>query len=210
MRGLRVVGEPTEQDEVGVEGEHPRGLDPRGVVDRRRLAAVGCGQTRGVELEPAEGVGSEALLRRLGLGADALQQMVEVERPVSCEHHDRAEAASGETVDRRTHPRLDERRLEAERARQVEAARGEVDGRQHDAAGQLRRADAERVRLERVDPEREVLAVELERPDRHVRERSALEHDAQLGRVQPLVPDLGHAAGGGSNSSSETPSWMRR
>src|SRR5262249_22116601 len=132
-----------------------------------------------------------------------------VERPVAGEDDDRAEAAAGEAVDRRAHPRLDELRLEAQRPGQVEAARRQVHGRQHDAARSLRRADAERVRLERGDPEREVLAVELERPDGDVRERRALELGAELGRVQPLVPDLGHR-GGSWNNSSETPSWMRR
>ena len=61
------------------------------------------------------------------------------------------------------------------------------------------------MRLEGVDPEREVLAVELERPDGHEGDRRTLDGGAQLRRVEPFVAKLGQGVGGWK-SSSEMPS----
>ena len=70
----------------------------------------------------------------LGLGARALDHVVQIERPVARQHHDRAIAARDELADRRADARVDEPRREGERERQVERARREVERGQHHAA----------------------------------------------------------------------------
>ena len=214
---LGIVREPLEPHELGLESEHPRRLDQRRVVDDRRLGRFGPGEASGVQLEPAEPVSGEAALLGLGLGAGALEQMIQVERPVPGEHDDHREAAQRELPDGRADPGMHELSLEGQREGQVEAAAGEVDGWQDDAAAEPRRAQAERMGLERVDAERKVLTVELERPDRHERDRRACELGAKLRRMEAFVAPLdaalvrrGAHPRGGWKSSSEMPSWIRR
>ena len=106
------------------------------------------------------------------------------------QHHDRAIAARDELADRRADARVDEPRCEGERERQVERARREVERGQHHAAAVRCRSQAEGVRLEPVDARRQVLAVELERAERDVRERRLCRESAQLRRSQTLVASL--------------------
>ena len=126
----------------------------------------------------------------LGLGARALDHVVQVERPVARQHDDRAEPTPEELAERRADARVHELRRERERERQVERAGREVHRGQHHAAALRRGAQAESVRLEPVDAGRQVLAVELERADRQVRERRLPGERAQLRRSQTLVASL--------------------
>lgn len=155
-------------------------------------------------------------MRRLSLPAGPLEQVVEVERAVAGEHDDGAKGALRELADRRAHPQVDELPVEGQRERHVEAAAGEIQGWEHHPARQRGGSKAQAVRLEGVDPERKMLAVELECPDRDVGDRRRLDERPHLCGMQLLVPALdgalhrAHQRLGGWKSSSEIPSWIRR
>lgn len=209
LRRGRIVREAVEQHEVRVQLQHPGGLDSRGVIDDRRFVGLGAGEASGVQLEPAETVGSNAGMVALRLGACTLEQVIEIQRTVAREHHDHPEPPMDELADGRANPFVHEVGRKRERELHVQTSAREVHGRQYDASRACGGTQTEPVRLERVDAERQVRTVELKRADRNVGDRRFLHDGGKLGWVEPFVATLGHR-GGGWKSSSVMPSWMRR
>ncbi|GGR18091.1 hypothetical protein GCM10010196_08950 [Agromyces mediolanus] len=179
-RMRRGVGQCVDVHELGREGVQQERLESAGVVgrDRRRRGLAeraGHGAERGIRAVPAIG--------------DPLDQLALLLGEVAAQDDGAAHAQLREPREALAEQRLD--RLggvahERPRVARVLAADRVVGGGKHDAAVLLGRSQADAVGGERVEADRQVRAVELERAERQVRDGGVRQARLDLLGAQPL------------------------